>query len=103
MVELFWSKRRIMEVYLNIAEFGPGVYGVGAASRDFFGKDVSELSRKEAVRLAAVLPNPREWSAASPGPYVRERTAALMGRLQDVADHGSAVCPPIWPRPEKTG
>lgn len=96
LIELFWSKQRIMEIYLNIAEFGPGVYGVGAASRDFFDKDVSELTRKEAARLAAVLPNPREWSAAEPGPYVRERTASLMGRLQDVADYGSAVCPPLW-------
>jgi len=93
LIELFWTKRRIMEVYLNVAEFGPGVFGAEAASRAFFDKPASELTRRQAALLAAVLPNPREWSAAKPGPYVRERTGTLQRRLLDVPDAGAAVCP----------
>jgi monofunctional biosynthetic peptidoglycan transglycosylase len=73
LIELCWSKERILEVYLNIAEFGPGVYGVEAAARRFFDKPSSELTPQEAARLAAVLPNPRKWSAERPGPYVQAR------------------------------
>ncbi|MGE3968076.1 MAG: monofunctional biosynthetic peptidoglycan transglycosylase [Dongiaceae bacterium] len=93
LIELFWTKRRIMEVYLNVAEFGPGVFGAESASQDFFGKPASELTRREAALLAAVLPNPREWSAAKPGPYVRERAGMLQRRLLDVPEAGAAVCP----------
>lgn len=74
LIETFWSKRRILEVYANIAEFGDGVYGAEAASQAFFGKPASALSGAEAARLAAVLPNPRRYSAARPGPYVQRRT-----------------------------
>jgi monofunctional biosynthetic peptidoglycan transglycosylase len=93
LVELFWSKRRIMEVYLNVVEFGKGVYGAEAAARRFFGKPAAELTRREAALLAAVLPNPREWSAANPGPYVSGRAATLQARLLDVPDAGAQVCP----------
>lgn len=101
LIELFWSKRRIMEVYLNVVEFGPGVYGAEAAAQSFFGKSAAELTRREAALLAAVLPNPREWSAARPGPYVRERAGTLQRRLLDVPDAGPAVCPPA-PAPAAT-
>ena len=74
LIETFWSKRRILEVYANIAEFGDGVYGAEAAARTYFGKPASALGPAEAARLAAVLPNPRRYSAARPGPYVQRRT-----------------------------
>lgn len=93
LIELFWSKRRIMEVYLNVVELGQGVYGAEAASQAFFGKPAAELTRHEAALLAAVLPNPRKWSAEHPGSYVAGRAATLQARLLDVADAGAAVCP----------
>jgi monofunctional biosynthetic peptidoglycan transglycosylase len=74
LIETFWSKRRILEVYANIAEFGDGVYGAEAAAQAFFGKPASALTAAEAARLAAVLPNPRLYDAARPGPYVQRRT-----------------------------
>ncbi len=80
-VALLWPKRRVMEVYLNIVEFGPGIYGAEAAARAFFGKPAAALSRREAARLAAVLPNPLEWSAERPGPYVRRRAAIIERRI----------------------
>jgi len=83
-LELAWPKRRILEVYLNIAQFGDGVYGVGAASRHLLRTSPERVSRSQAARLAAVLPSPRRYSAARPGPYVQERAAWIqwqMGRL----------------------
>ncbi|QLH40927.1 MAG: monofunctional biosynthetic peptidoglycan transglycosylase [Defluviicoccus sp.] len=80
-LELLWDKRRIIEVYLNVAEMGPGVYGAEAAARRFFGKPASALSRREAALLAAVLPNPREWSAARPSPYIQRRATLIMHRI----------------------
>lgn len=93
LIELVWGKQRIMEVYLNVAQFGPGVYGAEAASQRFFGKSAADLTRREAALLAAVLPDPEDWSAARPGPYVRGRAATLMARANDVPDAGAAVCP----------
>jgi monofunctional biosynthetic peptidoglycan transglycosylase len=81
LIELCWPKARILEVYLNIAEFGPGIYGVEAAAQRYFGKPASRLSAGEAARLAAVLPNPRRWSAARPGPYVMARSAWILRQM----------------------
>ena len=81
LIETLWSKDRILEVYLNIAEFGPGVYGVEAAAQRYFRKPASMLTPAEAARLAAVLPSPRRWSAASPGPYVQKRSAWILGQM----------------------
>lgn len=80
-IEFLWSKQRILEVYLNVAEFGPGIYGAEAAARAFFGTSASALSQTQAALLAAVLPNPREWSAAKPGPYVRQRARSIQRRV----------------------
>ncbi len=83
-LELFWPKRRILEVYLNIAQFGDGIYGVGAASHAFFGKRPSQLETAEAALLAAVLPNPIRLHVRNPSAYVRERAAWIeeqMARL----------------------
>jgi monofunctional glycosyltransferase len=80
-VELLWSKRRIMEVYLNIAEWGDGIYGIDAAARAHFGKTASALTPREAALLAAVLPSPREWSPARPTAYVAGRADGIMRRV----------------------
>lgn len=76
-IEITWSKQRILEVYLNVVEFGPGVYGVGEASKTFFNKSPAELTRHEAALLAAVLPNPKQLSADRPSPYVYQRARAI--------------------------
>jgi monofunctional glycosyltransferase len=80
-LELLWPKRRILETYLNIAEFGPGLYGAEAAARAFFGKSASRLSTREAALLAAVLPDPLDWNAGRPGPYLVRRAALLERRI----------------------
>ncbi|HWT16137.1 MAG TPA: monofunctional biosynthetic peptidoglycan transglycosylase [Patescibacteria group bacterium] len=73
LIELCWPKRRILEMYVNIAEFGDGVYGAQAASKRYFGRDAVQLNSSQAARLAAVLPNPKHYSVARPGPYVLRR------------------------------
>lgn len=87
-VELLWPKRRILEIYLNIAEFGPGVYGVGAASTLYFKKPAGRLSLTESARLAAVLPNPNRFSAARPSPYVLERVAWITLQVNQLGGPG---------------
>lgn len=87
LIELFWSKKRIMEVYLNIIEMGDGIYGVQAASREYFDKDASKLTRRQAAAIAVCLPNPRRFSPANPSGYIQRRTTAivsLMGKLPRV-------------------
>lgn len=81
LIEWLWGKDRILEVYLNVAEFGPGIYGVEAASQAYFGKPAKRLEAHEAARLAAVLPNPRKWSARAPGPYVQSRVGWILGQM----------------------
>ena len=77
LIEMCWTKERILEVYLNVAEFGPGVFGAEAASRRFFGKAARQLSAHEAALLAAVLPSPKRMSAAQPSAYVNGRAAEI--------------------------
>ncbi|MBR0650174.1 monofunctional biosynthetic peptidoglycan transglycosylase [Roseomonas terrae] len=83
-IALLWPRRRVLEVYLNIVEFGPGIYGAEAAAQHFFGKPAARLSTREAATLAAVLPNPLSWSAGSPGPYVRRRAAVIERRIGQI-------------------
>jgi monofunctional biosynthetic peptidoglycan transglycosylase len=78
LLETFWSKRRILETYLNIAEFGDGIYGVEAASQYYFHKPAARLNSEEAALLAAILPNPHRYSVSKPGPYVRERQQSIL-------------------------
>jgi monofunctional biosynthetic peptidoglycan transglycosylase len=87
LIELLWPKQRILEVYANIAEFGDGVYGAQAASRRYFGKDAARLSAAEAARLAAVLPSPRRYDAAKPGPYVQRRTQQIQRQMRQLGGH----------------
>jgi monofunctional biosynthetic peptidoglycan transglycosylase len=84
LIELLWPKQRILEVYVNIAEFGDGVYGVQAASRNFFRKDAARLTPAEAARLAAVLPSPKRYNAASPGPFVQQRANAIQRQMRQI-------------------
>lgn len=84
-IDALWPKGRVMEVYLNIAEFGHGIYGVEAASRAYFGIPSSRLSQTQAARLAAVLPNPKILNAASPSAYVWERVAWIRGQMAQLS------------------
>ncbi len=77
LIELFWSKERIMEVYLNSIEMGDGVYGAQAASKHWFHKDAKNLSRIEAAGIAAILPNPRKFKASNSSNYINRRKAKI--------------------------
>jgi monofunctional biosynthetic peptidoglycan transglycosylase len=81
LLETFWGKRRILETYLNIVEFGDGIYGVEAASQYYFRKPALRLNSEEAAILAAVLPNPRRYKVKVPGPYVRERQQWILQQM----------------------
>ncbi len=91
MIEWTWGKRRIMEVYLNVIEFGPGIYGVEAAARAYFGKSARSLTRREAALLAAILPNPRHWSPRRPSRFVERRANLAMFRARRLGPAGSCV------------
>jgi monofunctional glycosyltransferase len=92
LIELAWGKRRIMEVYLNVAEMGPGVYGAEAAARKYFRTDAKHLSSAQAARLVAVLPNPLKYKAGAPGKYVQGRTRRIGGAMGTVRRAGLADC-----------
>jgi monofunctional biosynthetic peptidoglycan transglycosylase len=84
LLEAGWSKRRILEVYLNIVEFGDGVYGAEAAAHTYFGKPAKRLTPSEAALLAAVLPNPRKFHANAPSDYLRGRQAWILGQMRQL-------------------
>ncbi|WP_226668427.1 monofunctional biosynthetic peptidoglycan transglycosylase [Microbulbifer aggregans] len=88
LIELLWSKERILEVYLNIAEFGEGVYGAEAAAKYSFGTNAQRLSRWQAGLLAAVLPSPKRMSARRPSEYVQERAAAINQQVKQLGGTG---------------
>ncbi|MDE2660515.1 MAG: monofunctional biosynthetic peptidoglycan transglycosylase [Acidobacteriota bacterium] len=80
-IELLWPKRRILEVYLNVAEFGPGTFGVLAASRHAFRREPGDLTPRQAATLVAVLPSPKQMSAANPSEYVKRRTREIQAAV----------------------
>jgi monofunctional biosynthetic peptidoglycan transglycosylase len=84
LVEALWPKRRILEVYANIAEFGDGIYGAQAAARSYWDKDAARLRRNESARLAAVLPSPRRYDAVRPGPYVQRRARWIERNIERI-------------------
>ena len=92
LIEALWPKRRIMEVYLNVIEWGPGVFGAEAASRRWFGKSAARLTPLEAARLAAILPNPNRYRANPPGPYVNDRSYTIAARANSVSLYGEDRC-----------
>ncbi len=91
-VEIFWSKKRILEVYLNVAETGDGLFGVEAAARRNFGVSAAELSPVQAARLAAILPAPRARSVTDPSVYTRRRAAAILDGAATIRADGRADC-----------
>jgi monofunctional glycosyltransferase len=88
LIELTWPKQRILEVYLNIAEFGPGLYGFPEASRHYFGLNPAQLSDSQAAMLAAVLPNPIALQANNPSEYLRERQRWIQEQMQQLRRDG---------------
>ena len=92
LIEHLWGKRRVMEVYLNIVEMGPGIYGAEAAAQHYFHKDASQLTGLEASRLAAIFPNPLKWQAGTPGKYVQKRSRRIGGAMAFVRADGLIAC-----------
>lgn len=91
-IELAWSKQRILEVYLNVAELDEGVFGVQAAAQHYFGVDASDLTEVQAARLAAILPDPKGRSASKPSSFVRKRAQSIISGAQTIAVDGRAAC-----------
>lgn len=85
LMETFWSKKRILEVYVNVIEWGDGIYGVEAASQHYFGVAASALTARQAALLASVLPNPRRYSASTPDAYIRRRSARIQSEAPIVS------------------
>jgi monofunctional biosynthetic peptidoglycan transglycosylase len=92
LIETLWTKRRTLEIYLNVAEFGEGVFGAEAAARRWFGKGAGALTRDEAARLAAILPNPRARDAARPSRALQRRAAAIARGAETIRDDGRDAC-----------
>jgi monofunctional biosynthetic peptidoglycan transglycosylase len=90
-VDALWPKQRILEVYLAIAEMGPGLFGAEAAARAYFGVPASRLGTQQSALLAAVLPSPNRWSAAEPSAYVRARARAIEAEAQRLSS-AQAAC-----------
>lgn len=84
MIELLWSKERILEMYLNVSEMGTGIFGVEAAAQKYFKKPACKLTRTEAARIAAVLPNPKKYKAEPASPYVARRTSWILIQMKNL-------------------
>jgi monofunctional biosynthetic peptidoglycan transglycosylase len=95
-IETLWTKQRTLEVYLNIVEWGTGVYGAEAAAQYHFHKSAAALNANEAALLASVLPSPQKWSASKPGPYVRTRSETVEARARGLGEYGDCL-----PKPAK--
>ncbi len=92
LIEVGWGKERIMEVYLNSIEWGPGVYGAEAAAQRNFKVPASKLTAAQSARLAAILPKPLGWKAAKPGPYVKRRAGSINRNARVVRSEGLTAC-----------
>lgn len=84
LIETIWSKKRIMEVYLNCIEMGDGVYGIEAAAQHYFKKPAGNLSKRESAAIAAILPNPIKWSASKPNAYIQKRQYRILKAMRYV-------------------
>jgi len=82
LIEILWSKERILEVYLNVIEMGDGIYGAEAASQSYFNKSCSKLSKSQAAVIAACFPNPRRWTPRNPTQYIRHRQFLIMKNMK---------------------
>ena len=85
LIELMWSKERIMEVYLNVIETGEGIYGVEAVAQQHFDKPAEQLSAAQCALIAATLPNPRLYSSLSPSPYMKKRQQRILHEMKFVS------------------
>jgi len=92
LMEALWPKKRILQAYLNLVDWGDGIFGAEAAANAYFETDAGSLDGAQAARLAAILPNPHKWKAAHPGRYVRRRTGMLVGRSAMVQRDGLNFC-----------
>lgn len=92
LIETLWGKRRIMEVYLNVAEMGAGTYGAEAAAQRYFGVSADQLTRAQAARLVAILPNPLKYKAVNPGRYVARRSRKIGAAAGTVRSDGLSAC-----------
>ena len=92
LLENLWPKKRILLAYLNLVDWGDGIFGAEAAASAYFGTDAGSLDSDQAARLAAILPNPHKWKAAHPGRYVRRRAGMLQGRSAMVTRDGLNFC-----------
>jgi len=92
LIETVWGKRRIMEMYLNVAEWGPGTYGAEAAARRYFDEPATDIDPGEASHLAAILPSPLKWKAVDPGRYVQKRSSHIGAAAGAVRRDGLARC-----------
>ena len=92
LIDFTWGKSRVMEVYLNVAEWGDGIFGVEAAAQTRFGKAAKDLTRKEAALLAAVLPSPNKWRLDPPSEFVRGRAGTLQKRMAVIQSSNYASC-----------
>jgi monofunctional biosynthetic peptidoglycan transglycosylase len=92
LLEALWPKKRILEAYLNLVDWGHGNFGAEAAARAYFGTEAARLNRTQVARLAAILPDPGKWSASRPGPYVLRRTETLIGQAAVVSRDNLDFC-----------
>ncbi|WP_310217937.1 monofunctional biosynthetic peptidoglycan transglycosylase [Caulobacter sp. BE264] len=92
LIETFWGKRRIMEVYMNSIEYGSGIYGAEAAAQRYFGVSAAKLTQAQSARLAAILPSPLKWKVIKPGKYVAKRTKKIGKASGAVRRDGLADC-----------
>ncbi|MBC7866015.1 MAG: monofunctional biosynthetic peptidoglycan transglycosylase, partial [Gloeobacteraceae cyanobacterium ES-bin-316] len=84
MTEALWSKKRILQTYLNVAEMGPGIFGVQAAAKKYFNKDAKNLTRSEAAQIAACLPNPKKFTVLPQSRYVARRSANILRQMNNI-------------------
>ncbi|HCY85228.1 MAG TPA: monofunctional biosynthetic peptidoglycan transglycosylase [Desulfobacteraceae bacterium] len=82
LIELFWDKKRILEIYLNTVDWGTGIVGAQAGARAYFSRDAATLTAPQAALMAAVLPSPHKWSAKKPGPYVKKRQKRILAQMK---------------------
>lgn len=101
MIELLWSKERILEMYLNVSEMGTGIFGVEAAAQKYFKKPASKLTRTEAARIAACLPNPKKYKAEPASPYIARRTSWILNQMNNLQGDEEVAKLLEVPKPEK--
>jgi monofunctional biosynthetic peptidoglycan transglycosylase len=85
MIEMIWGKERILETYLNVAEMGPGIFGVQAAARKYFKKDAANLTQREAAMIAACLPNPKKFTVVPASRYVNKRASKIVQQMNNLS------------------